>query len=76
MRVKKEELEGMETYAILKSVSRSGTELESEVEKLQAKKENLKLTTEEIIAHCSVSAKPGFKFARYTCEKVPGLFQA
>lgn len=40
----------LKTQAILKSISKSNTTLESEVETLQAEKESLKHTTEQIIA--------------------------
>lgn len=56
MLVKSAESEKIEAHAILKSMSRLVTALESEAETFQSKKDSFRRLTGDIIAWCSVSA--------------------
>lgn len=65
-----------ETKSSSKINSMSLTALDSEAEIFQDKNETLEYTIEEIIGHCSVSARSRSNFARYVGEMVSGWSQA
>lgn len=71
MCVKNDNSEQRETQAIVKSIWRLVTALQSGVQVLQAGNERLETTKKEITAQVFVSAKSGSNIDRFENEKVP-----